>query len=118
MTWTIQTGDWTQFRRLPELKEVDFHVDGPREVPYWEAMAEVERETLKALQDAQARGDRYVMFRHGWSTSRPGQMTVRSVIRRVMRSPCATPYIIRTSCVQHYSVFVAAIRPLTPKGSA
>jgi hypothetical protein len=33
------------------------------------------------------------------------------VVRGLMRGPDATPLIIRSKCVQHYSVFLAAIRP-------
>ncbi len=40
------------------------------------------------------------------------QTTARSVIRGLMRSKAATPYIVRNQCIQHHSCFVAAIRPL------
>lgn len=34
--------------------------------------------------------------------------------RSVMRIKEATPYVVRAHCIQHPSVFVAAIRPLPP----
>ncbi len=105
--------NWTKFRTLPNCREVDFHWfdSGPREVSYGEGMAEVERVAMKALQDAFTQGVQYVLMTHGSSTSRPGQTTARSVIRGLMRSKAATPYIVRSQCVQHHSCFVAAIRP-------
>ncbi len=106
------TGDWTQYRTLQPSMEVDFHwlEYGRREVPYEEAMAEVWDTALEALKEAQQKGIRYVLFRHGHSTSRPGKSTARSEVRSLMRSKEATPYIIRRECIQHESVFVAAIR--------
>lgn len=112
------TGDWTQYRKLQPSIEADFHsseyepreVHGPREVPYGEAMAEVRHKALEALKEAQREGVRYVIFKHGWSTSRPGKTTARSEVRSLMRSKEATPYIIRKECIQHEAVFVAVIR--------
>src|ERR1035437_9916430 len=52
------------------------------------------------------------MFLHGWSTSRPGNTTSRSQVRKLMQSKESTPYIVRRDCIQHDTVFVAAIRPL------
>ena len=105
-------GDWTQYRALPGSTEVDFHLSerGRREVSYMEAMGHVREAALAALEDAHSRGIRYVIFTHGRSTSRPGQTTARSEIRSLMRSPSATPYVVRNECIQHESVFVAAIR--------
>ncbi len=47
--------DWTQYRRLESLVEVDFHDTqrGTREVPYWEAMASVTTRAIAALRNAQ-----------------------------------------------------------------
>ena len=74
-------------------------------------------ETTEALRQANERDKRYVIFTHGWSTSRPGKIIGRSQGRQVMRSREATPYIIRRDCVPHDSVFVAAIRQ-KPSGQA
>ena len=106
-------GDWTQYRKLPQAIEVDFHYSdfGPREVPYDEAMDAVWTTAFEAIQKAYNQGVQYVIFRHGWSTSRRGNTTTRSQIRKLMRSRDATPYIRRSACIQHESVFVAAIRP-------
>lgn len=107
-------GDWVRFRQLPNLLEHDFH-RGRRDPSkaYWDAMAEVRDEVLSVLRKAQAEGFAYVLFTHGSSTSRPGQTTARSQIRGLMRSKDATPYIDRPRCIQHHSVFVAAIKPTT-----
>jgi hypothetical protein len=70
-------------------------------------------ELVKAkLMEAQRAGRPYVLFVHGWSTSRPGQTTARSVVRAFMRSPEATPLIQRAGCVQHKTAFLAKVRPL------
>jgi hypothetical protein len=114
MNFKPGTGDWKQYRALPSMQEVDLHF-GRREfgTDYRECMGDVGALALDALRAAQLKGTRYVMFTHGWSTSRPGATTARSVIRGLMRSPQATPFIIRAECVQHDSVFVAAIKPAT-----
>lgn len=109
-------GDWLRYRQLESCEEEDFHPPechgAPSErMPYWQRMQEVEEDTRAAIEDAQERGLKYVIFTHGWSTSRIGMTTSRSVVRRVMRSKAATPFIIRSECIQHQSVFVAAIRP-------
>jgi len=108
-------GDWRQYRDSLEgpVIEVDFHRSdcGPREIPYEQAMSEVESDTLDALKRAFEMGLAHVIFSHGHSTSGPGRTTARSVVRGLMRGACATPYIVRRDCIQHYSVFVASIRP-------
>lgn len=106
------TGDWTQYRELEHSREVDFHWSelGRRDIPYEEAMAEVHKKALEALKEAQSKGFRYVLFTHGFSTSRRGNSTARSEVRKLMRSKEATPYIIRKECIQHCSAFVATIR--------
>ncbi len=106
-------GNWTDFRKLPEVTEVDFH--WAEEQPtgaYWEHMDQVKETTLNSLRRAQANGIQHVLFTHGHSTSRMGAQTSRSVVRGVMRSKEATPHIIRKESIQHSSVFVAKIRPL------
>ncbi len=107
------SGDWTQYRSLPGLKVIDSHHGdlGPREVAYEEAMGVVHSQALEELQKAHREGVQHVLFTHGSSTSRRGKTTARSMIRGLMRSPEATPYIIRKECIQHESVFVAVIRP-------
>jgi hypothetical protein len=107
------SGSWTQYRQLPSLIEIDFHHSGyePREMPYEEAMGNVWHDALEALRTAYQQGKRYVLFTHGSSTSRPGKTTARSQVRGLMRSKEATPYICRSECIQHETVFVAAIRP-------
>lgn len=112
MTFKHETGDWTRYRQLPFAIEVDFHYSGfPREIDYWDAMANVRAEALQALRDAHALGLGYVILRHGYSTSGPFKETARSQVRGLARSKDSTPYIIRRECIQHDSVFVAAIRP-------
>ena len=105
-------GDWTKFRALPNHDEVDFHFGKGSYVPYEERMEEVYETALACLKSAQAKGVQHVIFTHGSSTSRPGNTTSRSQIRKLMRSKEATPFIVRSECIQHPSVFVAAIRPI------
>jgi hypothetical protein len=96
--------------------EVDFHWSGQEDAgTYMEHMAEVEVVALNALVEAHGAGAQYLLLTHGASTSEGWkQSTSRSVIRGLMRSPKATPYIDRARCIQHATVFVAAIRPRKP----
>ncbi len=107
------SGYWKQYQTLPSLKEIDFHYGdlGPREVAYESAMGDVYSQALNGLQEAYREGVQHVLFTHGSSTSRNGMTTARSVVRGLMRSTEATPYIIRKECIQYESVFVAVIRP-------
>ena len=113
MTFKKASGNWTDFRKLePTPVEINFHVEGDDSAkpPYYENMQYNAKATIDALRRAQANGDSYVLFIHGSSTSRRGTTTTRSVVRGIMRRPDATPYILRSKCIQHYSVFLAAIR--------
>lgn len=112
MSFVKDAGNWTHFRSLPGIVEVDFHWVGlPGGGAYHENMAAVRARALSALCEAQESGLQFVLFTHGRSTSRRGKTTARSQVRGLMRSKDATPYIIRSKCIQHPSVFVAAIRP-------
>jgi len=86
-----EDGDWTRFRNLPGLGEVDFHRSGVGYGGHHDAvMAGISDELLEALQEAKDDGTKYVLFTHGSSTSEGWKK--------------------RTACVQHSSVFLAAIR--------
>jgi len=111
-----EQGNWVHYRErfgLSKEDEVDLHL-GPRDrrVRYDEVMGDVERLVKERLRDAQQNGRPYLMFIHGWSTSRPGQATARSIVRGFMRSREATPFIVKAHSIQHETVFVAKIRPL------
>lgn len=128
------TGDWTKYREL-HPNEIDFHYsqreredyvprwekrrrrkhEEPPPEPHYVMMESVRAEALAALQEVQEAGTRYVLFLHGWSTSGPNSETARSQVRSLMRSPDASPYIIPSECIEHNSVFLAAIR-LLPQG--
>lgn len=94
--------------------EIDFHHSEPRYIGYYEAMTEAYERALSAIREAYAQGIPYVLLVHGHSTSRPGKTTQRSVIRSLMRSKDATPYIVRSECIQHHTIFVAKIRSPNP----
>lgn len=112
-------GNWTDLRRQFGLQpddEIDLHF-GPRvrgglgpPKSYDEAMSEVADFVKQVLRAAQQKGRPYIMFVHGYSTSRPGKTTARSVVRQFMRSKEATPFIDRKRSVQHETVFVAKIK--------
>jgi hypothetical protein len=113
------TGAWTQYRG-PGVREIDFHRAEPKSwrerafqgpFGFEHKMAQVKEDALDALKKAYEDGIKTVLFVHGWSTSRPGRTSSRSFIRALMRSSKSTPYVIRTQCIEHDSVFVAAIRP-------
>jgi hypothetical protein len=112
----LGAGDWTQYRStfsLTNSDEIDLHF-GRREgstLSYDEAMAEVTDLVENSLREARRKGRSYVMFTHGSSTSRPGQTTARSQVRRFMRSKAATQLIDRSGSIQHESVFVAKLKP-------
>lgn len=111
-----EDSNWSEFRKLPNHREVDFHwaTDDSTTFEHWRAMAEVGRVTLRALQEAQRAGASYLLLLHGCSIGdAETQPNARSVIRGLMRSKTATPYIVRSRCIQHHSCFVAAIRPLS-----
>ncbi|MBS0356809.1 MAG: hypothetical protein JSR83_23245 [Proteobacteria bacterium] len=107
-----EAGNWVLYRDLPNVMEVDFHFREEETLgAYWMNMEDVERRTIEALKRAREEGKQYVLFTHGHSTSRIGMTTARSQVRKVMRGKAATPYIVRSESIQHYSVFVAAIKP-------
>lgn len=111
-SFKIESGDWIGYRKLPNIKEVDFHrAETESTGSYYENMQDIWNAALWELEKAQEGNYRYVLFTHGWSTSKPGKTTARSQIRKLMRSKESTPFIIRKDCIQHPSVFVAAIRP-------
>jgi hypothetical protein len=107
------TGDWT-LHRGEGVREVDFHRSSEATQSQFhdlQVMEKVRGDALAALKTAYERGDKAVLFTHGWSTSRPGQQSSGSVIRSLMESEEAEPYICHSECIQYESVFVAAIRP-------
>lgn len=107
-----ESGDWKEYRSLPDLMEIDFHRSGGcHQGSYYEKMSAVSCEAFEALASAYEEGKKFILFKHGSSTSYNGKSTSRSVVRGLMRSKEATPFIIRSQCIQHDSVFVAAIRP-------
>jgi hypothetical protein len=108
-----EEGDWKLFRGrfgLAPTDEVDLHF-GRRDRWTSDVMEDVGTLVERSVREAQKNGRPYVMFSHGWSTSRPGQTTARSVVRGFMRSSAATPFIDRAGCIQHETVFLAKIRP-------
>ena len=114
----VENGDWSRFQSLPDLMQVDFHWSGFETTKgLYGNMAEVYDTAVGALKEAYRTGRQYVLFTHGYSTSGRGKTSARSIIRALMESKEATPYIIRKKCIKHYSVFVAAIRP-NPDGAA
>jgi hypothetical protein len=107
--------NWVEYRELPKLLEIDFHPDDQdqefADLPYHEKLQQWNELTLNALHRAQMEGRQWVLFKHGHSTSHIGKKTARSVVRGVMRSKKATPFIVRRESIQQPSVFLAAIRP-------
>jgi hypothetical protein len=110
------SGNWTQYRsmfNLSKCDEIDLHF-GRRDsasMSYDEAMDDVTGVVETRLNEARQKGRPYVMFVHGWSTSRQGKTTARSQVRKFMRSKAATPLIERKHCIQHETAFLAKLRP-------
>jgi hypothetical protein len=114
-----ERGNWVDYRErfgLLDDDEIDLHFGrrDPFVQRYYDVMDDVEQRVREALRRAQGNGRPHVMFIHGHSTSRPGQTTARSVVRRFMRSPEATPFIVRSKCIQHPTVFIAKIKRAGP----
>jgi hypothetical protein len=106
--------NWIEFRKLsPSPVEYDYHAGENEDdgLDYQGRMEWAYDCALSVLKQAQSNGKKYVMFIHGWSTSRIGKTTIRSQIRKCMRSKDATPFLIRKECIQHHTVFIASIRP-------
>jgi len=113
-----RNGNWTDLRTefgLTRDDEVDLHYGqrDPSSQTYLDVMGEVEQLVRSKLIEGQKNQRPYIMFIHGWSTSRPGQTTARSIVRGFMRSKEATSLIVRAGCIQHGTVFLAKIRPLS-----
>jgi hypothetical protein len=111
--------NWVEYRKrfgLSAADEVNLHF-GRRDphARYDEVMADVEERVRESLRNAQQKQRPYLMFNHGWSTSRAGKTTARSVVRRFMRSKEATPFVVRSECIQHETVFIAKIKFLKIK---
>ena len=106
------TGDWKEIAERASRK-VDFHWSqfGPPEDSYGDRMGQVYSTALNALREAQEQGEDSVLFIHGYSTSRPGATTARSVIRGLMRSKESTPYVVKSKSIQHPTVVLAVIKP-------
>ena len=100
--------------KLGGIREIDeYHYDTREwsELDFYGRMHAIATNALQNLKQAYEDGISHVMFRHGHSTSRLGATSARSMIRGVIRDKAATPYILRSKCIQHNSVFIAAIRP-------
>jgi hypothetical protein len=78
MSFKKEYRDWTEYRSLPNVREVDFHLTdlGPHD--YWESMEQVKSRALAEIKSAYESGHvEFVLFTHGWSTSRRGRTTAR-----------------------------------------
>lgn len=102
-------GDWTILKDMGNMQHVDFN--GLEGKNYYEKMTRVHAIVMQALKDAQAEGVDYVMFIHGYSSSEPIIGSARSIVRSIMSSREATPFINKKKSIQHSSVFIAAIKP-------
>lgn len=108
------SGNIRKFNRLENRRELDL---ANRKVALkedrlskWERMERTRQQAFQALQKAHEDGIDYLIIKHGKSPSKRGTVSVGSRIRQLMRSHAAGPYIMRNSCVEHESFFVAAIR--------
>lgn len=92
--------------------EIDLHWSEPGGFHvYAESIEAVYSLAIHGLKKAQQGGKLRLLFRHGASTSRPGNTTARSQVRKAISSKEATPFILRNKSIQHHAVFLAAIRP-------
>ena len=80
MAFIAADSNWVEYRELPNCVEVDFHWSdtGRREIPYWEAMEQVEEAAFEATRNA-------------WERVFLGTLPlVRGVGRRYRLAQCAT----------------------------
>ena len=114
MSYNFNTGsgDGREWKKHPNTLVIDYHDDSDHGMAYWEHLEDWHKRTMDALKKAQQDGSEYILFTHGSSTSRQGNQTARSVVRKIMRGKKGTPYILRKKCIDYYSSFLAAIRPL------
>jgi hypothetical protein len=118
------TGDWTELRKLPGVREVDLHFAqggapiGPSS-NFAGKMAAVRQHVLQQIVAAsQDEAVAFLLVVHGKSTSRPGRTSSRSVVRDLARDKAVTPYIDRAKCVQHESCFAFALRRENERGES
>lgn len=109
-----ESGDWKLMRQrfgLRDHDELDLHFGrrDPHE-PYWNVMADVETLVREGIEHAYRHKRPYLLITHGWSTSRNGATTARSIVRGFINSKEATPFIERAKCIQHNSAFLVKIR--------
>ena len=103
--------NWGEWQSRTDVKTVDFHW-GKQRGGFYVWTSEVYDIATEALKTAQAEGMRYVLFTHGSSTAGPGKTTARSIVRAIIKSKEATPYIIRRNSIQARSSLLVAIRSL------
>lgn len=111
------TGAWVELR-APNQAELDLHLKpevqgehGSRHQSFEQNMQDAYDLTLQALKDAVEESQDSLLVVHGKSTSGIGRRSSRSVVRALMRSKEATPYIVRTKSLEHETAFLACLRP-------
>lgn len=110
-TFQKGSGDWKKYLKLEgRVREYDCHFGEEHGYAFYELMDKVYNDVLDVLKQEHENGGDWVLITHGWSSSGRGKITARSQVRKLMRGKDATPYIDRKRCIQHDSVFVAAIR--------
>lgn len=109
-------GPWIALYK-PGAIRLDLHFGrGDGTTHYTDRMRDNYLLVLQTLKDAQVRNVLWVLITHGASTSGPGKLTARSVVRGIMRDPEATPYIVRKECVQHETAFLVRIKTSSKAG--
>lgn len=99
------------FDQRPDILHVDFHRAGTSPgVSFEDKMRRTYREARAALRTARSRGYAYIAFTHGGRELPRGRRSTRSVVRGLIRSPEATPYVERSRCILTPAVTVAALR--------
>jgi hypothetical protein len=104
-------GPWIELDK-PGAQRLDLHFGkGDGSKPYQERMSDVLRLVFDTLKQAQSDGVEWILITHGSSTSGAFKTSARSVVRGLMRSPEATPFIVRKDCVQHETAFLVRVNP-------
>jgi hypothetical protein len=105
------TYKYLDLSRRSDVLHVDFHWAGSAPgVSHAKKVRDCYGESLSALQSAHERGLAWVVFMQGSSTSGRSKDSCRSVIRELLQSPAATPYVDRARCFSNSSITAVAIR--------
>ena len=118
MNFKTQAGHWRfAAARFPDAVHFTLDPQYLRDDDYnwiysWEAIA------VDLVVAARKGGAPAAVLVHGNPELPPGTISIRSIVRHIMRDECAMPYLRIDDCIECEDAFIAALRPLTAKDAA